>query len=930
MKNRFIFLVMLLVQHIVHAASADGKVVQKDTAFYSFDESVVNGTSGVPLGGFGCGGIKFNANNGTFSAMVRPPADAYDFAPVTGAAFSLRVIDGNTQGNSHKLKASLTNNRPNDDAVWPLHYVDFGVIDGVKVKMEGISPIDSDHNTNNMHLPYALYEISLTNTMKHEVNGALSLMWHSNGKTFQNIKHYGISNDEWSILACGMEKKMKVSSDLLSEKGDGLVTVTAKLSPGETKHVRFVVTWYNREDPELGYYMNLYDNPETIARHGLNVFDRLKDNAEKLVNGMRASNLPEWIKNQTLNALASIVINSMYKKDGRVAFAEGQWTCFGTMDQMWLARQIMYQFVPYYAWQELEYWGRTQMNNGQIHHDFNLMGAKDQRAKRSELVAWDDTEHQDYRNIQKWVDLNCGLIISVYEAYRYTGDKDRFVKLWPYVKKAGQRILDQVKLYGSKKYPYTFEGSENSYDAGGNPDPYNATLSVVVYKLMTQMAASMSDKKLQSLYQSAYEQARKGFQSRYIRDKEPFMGKHCESVSTGQWLALHLKLGEIMDAEDTDYILNKLDNFYYPYYWGLGYPQGTYDEWTPYILAHYGGLMLNTGQSDRWYVMQKDGYMRQYMNRDKVFAHPLNILPIVAEPKFVSDSYRSKMQYISIPAIWRNYYDVIGFHRDANTKELWLEPILYPAMSESLKNAYFITPQTSGTIDCEESVANGMMKRKIVMKTENPMEVSRLYLKNDFQSDIRIEVNGKPMKYIETGSGYAKKLFVNLDGKSYSKIDVKVEGVYKIPSSSTPAKPEKPLTLAYEPNKLSPFELIPAYMADKQAGIEVKQNADGEKYVTSCNNFDYMLFSNMDFGRQGATEILLEVNNSNKEAAEIEIVLDDTSGSIVGTCRIESTDSGWHMVSCPVKKIKSVHNVILRFFGPHPDNLLDLRSIHFK
>jgi uncharacterized protein (DUF608 family) len=36
----------------------------------------VNGTTGTPLGGFGAGALKFNANTGAFAAMLRAPADA--------------------------------------------------------------------------------------------------------------------------------------------------------------------------------------------------------------------------------------------------------------------------------------------------------------------------------------------------------------------------------------------------------------------------------------------------------------------------------------------------------------------------------------------------------------------------------------------------------------------------------------------------------------------------------------------------------------------------------------------------------------------------------------------------------------------------------------------------------------------------------------
>lgn len=45
----------------------------------------------------------------------------------------------------------------------------------------------------------------------------------------------------------------------------------------------------------------------------------------------------------------------------------------------------MYMLIPYYAWQELAYWARTQMKNGQIHHDFNVMSVGKEREKDQSL-----------------------------------------------------------------------------------------------------------------------------------------------------------------------------------------------------------------------------------------------------------------------------------------------------------------------------------------------------------------------------------------------------------------------------------------------------------------------------------------------------------------------------------------------------------------
>lgn len=911
--------------------------------FFSFDENIINGTTGTPLGGFGCGGIKFNANTGTFAVMTAPPADAYDFMEKKGTCFQLYTERNGKIETRKILTASKTNDRPNDDAIWPLHFVDFGCINGIQISLTGISPLDNQ-NYENMHLPYALYEISLTNTGDTDATTSFAFQWNDDKTPFINLPKKGFYNDEWCILVKSNIGKAKISigddtdNHFLSDGECSLsdtssptrkIAVKATLNAHETQKIHFVLAWYNRTDPEIAFYKNKYQNPKGIAEHGMKVFSSLKNNAEKLVNGIRESNLPDWLKNQALNTLVNIVTNSMYKKDGRVAFAEGQWTCFGTMDQMWLSRQIINMLIPYYAWQELHYWARTQMNNGQIHHDFNIMNVKDKR-ERSALVSWDDTEHADYRNIQKWVDLNCGFIISVFEIYQATGDQKQFDKLWPYVKKAAQRILDQVEKYGSKKYPYTFDGSENSYDAGGNPDPYNANISAVAYKIMTILAQEKGESEIIKQYDYAYKTVVNSFHNRYIKDGLFTTGKHCESVFAGQWLSQHLKLGEIWPAEDTDTILNILENYYYPYYLGLGYPQGTYDEWTPYILTHYGGLLLQTGRLKQWLVMQKDAYLRQYLNRERVFDHALNILPSIEQPKWISTNIKSKKQYISIPSIWRNYYDIIGFHRDARTQKLWIEPILLPGTDE-LKNAMFISPESWGYISYNRKDNNDTRNIEISVKTEKKMRVSTLYLTDHFTGDITVTIDGKKYPYTRTGSGYAKKIAVEWNGTiTHKGIEIKLSGAPKHIHIPCPIKPDKEVLPLVLPNKMSPYEIMEAINADKLIGTSIDSTSAGA-YVTGCNNFDYIQFSNIDFGKKGATSIRLNIL-STSENSGVEIVIDDTSGKIVGNCPIPNAENGqtWVDVECPIEKITGMHNIILRFYGGQDGNLMNIKHIQFK
>ncbi len=162
--------------------------------------------------------------------------------------------------------------------------------------MTAFSPFDNK-DYDNMSLPYAFYEISMANSGDRDAKVSLRFVFPEDVKT-------------WAV-----------ASDCTGEK---------TIRKGGTATARFVVAWYDHTDPELAHYKNLYASPQPIAKHGLEVFSRLKHNAMRLADGMRRSSLPHWLQNQVANTLSAIVINSMYKRDGRVAFAEGQWTCFGT------------------------------------------------------------------------------------------------------------------------------------------------------------------------------------------------------------------------------------------------------------------------------------------------------------------------------------------------------------------------------------------------------------------------------------------------------------------------------------------------------------------------------------------------------------------------------------------------------------------------
>ncbi len=302
-----------------------------------------------------------------------------------------------------------------------------------------------------------------------------------------------------------------------------------------------------------------------------------------------------------------------------------------------------------------------------------------------------------------------------------------------------------------------------------------------------------------------------------------------------------------------------------------------------------------------------------------MFDHPINILPWVGKPKLTAGNIKSKKQYISIPSVWRNYYDLIGYSRDARAKEVWLTPILYN--TDRMEGAYFISPETDGTIDAAET-GNG---RTITLRTTNDMHISGIHLRDDFGADVAVRVNGKACRVRRVGEGYAKELVAKWKGKAdASGATVEVVGRRNAPRRHTPAKPDRDFATAFKPCAMSPFEGLYAAKADRLAGTEVKGGI-----VTSCNNFDYILFANVDFGKGGTSAVAIRVN-SKYEGSELEVALDDNSGAAVASCKLPCTGGEWLETEIPVAKIKGTHNVVLRFFGSHPDNLMDIDYIKFK
>jgi len=811
----------------------------------------VDGTTGLPLGGIGTGAVKYNARNGTFSGNFHTPTRDGDYQFLRNVQFQIFTKRADSISTAEILTARQTNGRVDDDAIFPLHWVNFGEWNGVSVNMTAYIPFDPPSVPTMCH-PCAMFEFNLHNLNNDTVNASVAYQISTLDVPVA-IADTGFWGVDQNLELCLIGRIKDGTGDLTYGNNDGFfitglcnnqlsnsntnrLALRVSLNPLESKRLRFVLAWYLIGETDQYLYTNFWNDAKAAAISALNNFDTFNENAQELISRMRDSNLPEWLVDQTLNSLVNLVNNSVYFKDGRYCHTEGQWWPEGTMDQMWHARQIYIMINPELAWQELEWWARTQhVQNytGQIHHDFGV---------NFNYVGWDDTEHDDYRPIYQWVDLNCGFIISVYEAFIATANQDKLSYFWPYLKKAGQRILDQVDAYGNSEYPYTFSTSLSTYDAGGNSQAYNTGLSIVAYHIMVILAEIMGESQILDIFQDAFQTAVNSFEARWLDNTYP-VGNYCESVLGGPWIANFLKMGSFWDKQKLDSLYITFANYYDPLNMGMGLFEGSYLEWQPYLIGHMGGYSLQTNRANIWSALQRDMYERNYFNRNLVFNQQLGIPAKVYSPTWIASSALGTNQYISIPVLWRNYYNIVGFHRNKYSGELWLEPKLFDSLNHQLQDAVVLTPEGYATISYN-TYGEFYQNQEIVFQPDQPMDVLAFYvwdLYDTSQTSVDIvRVDGNDIDFLRTGNGDQKHLKLNWMGTiPVDGITIQIEGE---PITQIEGEPAIKIPTSYflnqnYPNPFNPSTKI-SYSIPKSAFVVLKiYDIHGREVNTLVNEY---------------------------------------------------------------------------------------------
>ena len=300
-----------------------------------------------------------------------------------------------------------------------------------------------------------------------------------------------------------------------------------------------------------------------------------------------------------------------------------------------------------------------------------------------------------------------------------------------------------------------------------------------------------------------------------------------------------MKMDPFWEKQKLDNLYTTILNYYDPLSQGMGLPWGSYKEWQPYLVGHLGGYGLQTGRPDVWLALQQDMYERNYLNRNLVFNQQLGIPPMVTNPTWIATNTSSFDQYISIPVLWRNYYNIAGYHYNKYSGELWLEPVLFESLNNQLDNVLVITPDGYVNVSYN-SYGNENQNQHLIFKSDQPMNVNSIYVWDKYADSLSavklVQVNGTDVAFTRSGNGDLTHMKLNWTGTINTEgITVQIEGDAKpvgIDESSNSKIPDNYLLEQNYPNPFNPSTNI-EFSIPKSEYIELKvYNIVGEEIST--------------------------------------------------------------------------------------------------
>ncbi len=764
--------------------------------FYSVNDIwAVSGTKGVPLGGIGTGYVKFDAATGDFATSSRVPPPGGDMVSEFDSKASISSGFHFFVG-SQSVKKAKTNK---EDAKLPLYTADFGNKNNVSFSLKAFGPVipalDDPVNYKLAVSPMALFEVTAKNIGSEAIDVAVALEFANkstgtngllggkgDGELDPEAGNKGIFfrddnfNDNtgnpnnrgnaYLLVGCSNENSSYsagsmgnfLTTGVLANNNGNCVAAKCNVGAGDSVNFRFIISWWRtlisgkaryktspEKDEDNYYYHNYYNNSKEVALFGMENFDRVRNGIVSMVNRVMASNFPEWYKDRLLNNCYPLIQNSLWTKDGRAAYWEGEYPIIGTIDQAQHASIWYIHNWPHNQWLEMQYWIRNMWRNpniwskdvlGQIHHDFNAapQGSFDidpQYPGTARFIApWDDYDRQDYfwdRDATDWSDLNAMLLFKAYELMVVTGCVDSISKWYPKLLLTAERLIKMSQEAGSS-IPIT---SSSSYDSDHTFQfsEYSSGTAVVAYKVMEEIASILGDEATASKYREMYLKGKKEYRDKFFTPEfgtQGGLGRLWQEGNVGGYCWSNYFCLE--PSMDSAFITTGCNNIWNKYMSESDIKRKL-GGWHLYTYDHFGGALTAIKKPDSALYMHKLNYDLYYKNLPQL---------VFWQTLFTSNAESKYSSYMTAPNVWRSYFQFMGYLLDKATNRLWIRPSLPSEMNKKIINAALPNPSGWGTLNYDENVSalndSTSMVQSIKISYDSPVIVKEVVLKNNTNS----------------------------------------------------------------------------------------------------------------------------------------------------------------------------------------------------
>ena len=272
--------------------------------------------------------------------------------------------------------------------------------------------------------------------------------------------------------------------------GDGALCSTLELAPGESREVRFILSWYypvlrSASGQYAGhYYSKLFRNALEAGEFLQKQRDRVLESVYRFRDTIYKTGLPELYADAVSTHLGTMVKCSWWTENNEFGIWEGLGSCgFHTTDITYHGSFGLIHLFPALQKLQMRLGARFQREDGRVHHFFT-----------PDFTRVDDGFDR--------VDMNPQFVILLCRDYMATGDLEYIKDLWPNILKAMHSIEvldtdgDGLPDVGTKR---------NTYDAWNfsGVSTYISVLWLAALKSAAYLAGVVGDTAIKEHWEDA-------------------------------------------------------------------------------------------------------------------------------------------------------------------------------------------------------------------------------------------------------------------------------------------------------------------------------------------------------------------------------------------------------------------------------------------